>query len=104
MFYYLLHDFNYVSMLTCIVPTLGPNAERANDGNNFMLMSILLIVAVILYIFRPNSLRGSRSENEKSQRDRQVLAFKKKNNETHLKLLKSNYRSNSCYILQFKGT
>lgn len=51
-----------------IVP-LGPgSAQSTDDGGNFTLMSMFLIFAVILYLFRPNSLRRSvQSANHKTQ-------------------------------------
>lgn len=51
--------FSFSLSLQFPVPVL-PNGQRAaEDGGNFMFMSILLICAVILYLFRPNSLRRS---------------------------------------------
>lgn len=47
---------------------MGPGAQRSDDSSNFTLMSMLLIFAVILYLFRPNSLRRSpQNENAKTQ-------------------------------------
>lgn len=64
---------------TCQVPTM-PNGQRAaEDGGNFMFMSILLICAVILYLFRPNSLRrsiqGSQDKASRPPSDQNVNTF-----------------------------
>ncbi|XP_055320993.1 uncharacterized protein C34C12.4 [Sitodiplosis mosellana] len=49
----------------CFDLPVMPNGQRAaEDGGNFMFMSILLICAVILYLFRPNSLRRSIQGNQ----------------------------------------
>lgn len=51
-----------------VVPSLGQDAQRSDDSNSFTLMSMLLIFAVILYLFRPNSLRRSiQNDQYKSQ-------------------------------------
>lgn len=47
------------------VPMVSPNGQRADDSSNFTLMSMLLIFAVILYLFRPNSLRRSTQSHDK---------------------------------------
>lgn len=54
----------YCTDTECIdLPSMGPNAQRADESSNFMLMTMLLIFAVILYFFRPNSLRRSGRES-----------------------------------------
>lgn len=62
------------------VPAIGANGQRADDSSNFMFMSMLLIFAVILYLFRPNSLRRSlQNDQDKSPRppsDQNVNIFK----------------------------
>ncbi|XP_031641103.1 small integral membrane protein 14 [Contarinia nasturtii] len=55
----------------CFDPPTLPDSQRggADSGSDFMFMSILLICAVILYIFRPNPLRRSRlGDQDKSSR------------------------------------
>lgn len=50
--------------LNSTVPIPGRGAgAAADDGNNFTMMSIFMILAVIMYIFRPNSLRRQRQNN-----------------------------------------
>lgn len=58
-FYSLIRHLNYFT-----VPLAGRGAS-ADDGSNFAMMSMFLILAVILYIFRPNSLRRQRNTDEK---------------------------------------
>lgn len=48
-----------------VVPLGGDRGAVGDDGSNFMMMSIFMILAVILYIFRPNSLRRLRNGDEK---------------------------------------
>lgn len=58
-----------VSFFAAAIVPLGPgSAQSTDDSGNFTLMSMFLIFAVILYLFRPNSLRRSvQSANHKTQ-------------------------------------
>lgn len=55
--------------LCILVPSLGLDAQRTDDNSSsFTFMSMLLIFAVILYLFRPSSLRRpTQSDQPKSQ-------------------------------------
>lgn len=58
-----------IFLIILTVPLSGPSAQRADDGNNFAMMSMLLIFAVILYLFRPSSLRRSTNDLEKTSQE-----------------------------------
>lgn len=55
----------YCTDTECIDLPLAGRSASTDDGNNFTMMSIFVILAVILYIFRPNSLRRRENTEEK---------------------------------------
>lgn len=63
------NDNYWFWILVATVPLSGPSGQRADDGNNFVMMSMLMIFAVILYLFRPNSLRRSTNDMEKNAQE-----------------------------------
>lgn len=55
---------NLIVLIYVLVP-LSERGSTADDGNNFALMTTLMIMAVILFIFRPNAWRRRRNVDEK---------------------------------------
>lgn len=41
------------------VPPTHPGDVVSDGGNNFLMMTVLLAVAVMLYVMRPNTIRGN---------------------------------------------
>lgn len=54
-----------LSLLSAFAVPLAGRSASGDDGNNFAMMSMFMILAVILYLFRPNSLRRQRNVDEK---------------------------------------
>lgn len=46
-----------------LVPSTSQSASSDVEGNNFIMVTLMIIMAVVLYVMRPNSLRRTLENN-----------------------------------------